>query len=62
MPEEKAPASARTIREASEELLLAVVRVDDRTGRNVGYPYLEILRRVHEEFPGSEMKISRRYH
>lgn len=52
MDEASRPPSGRTIREASEELLLETVRVDERTGRNIGYPYAEILSKVHEEFPG----------
>lgn len=57
MAETKALASGRTIREASEGLLLETVRKDERTGRSIGRPYLEILGRIKEEFPECETTV-----
>lgn len=49
--------SCRTIKDLSIELLLTVDYNDAATGRPVGLPYDEILRRVHAAFPDCETTV-----
>lgn len=52
----KAARGTRTIREASEALLIEVAYVDD-AGKPVGHPYDYVLERVLEEFPEANTTV-----
>ena len=56
MKQARAKRGARTIREASEELLIAVAFTDD-AGKPIGHPYDYILERVLEEFPDATTTV-----
>lgn len=56
MKQARAKRGARTIREASEELLIAVAFTDD-AGKPIGHPYDYVLERVLEEFPDANTTV-----
>jgi len=52
----KAARGTRTIREASEALLIEVAYVDD-AGKPIGHPYDYVLERVLDEFPEANTTV-----
>ena len=54
----KRPGRDGSIRTYCDELLLKVNSVDVKSKRPLGLPYSEILKRVHDRFPGAETSVN----